>query len=352
MKTCHQYYTIGVPEVLRFPVTFDNPRFVKSFHDFMFATSPTNRFRFLKDVTINGTEHSSYSTRQNQAYQKKILLILSHSTSLERLRLSRMQSLLDNFPSAVDKLSKLSMLREIECRGSPDLVGWLGQLRAPLTKLKFYCYNETLASSVDLFATISHFRDTLRTLSIGYLSIGATDPDLQFPHVDTLNVEERCTGLHTPSYSASTIFRLFPNLKYLKFPDRRLEVNDLVLAERYHKQHMVDAARNQISGHFLEELSGCVDDLYRGAYICRVGELSVHQLCGEDIPQLLPLIAHMQPSALTLDFRMTDCLDPMSDLSSILRELSTDNTLQQLSLDFDFMHTAEPGIARGTLVRV
>lgn len=358
MKICHQYYSIGGPKVLRFPVFLRRLHFVDSFHDFMFAPSTTDRFRFLKDLRILEADNSSFSIVDNRVYQSKILRILSHSKSLEKVVLSRV----DNFPAfyyfadEIRQLTDFPMLREIECSNSRRLASWLKRLRAPVTNLSFSLdYGDR---PVRLLAAISHFRDTLRTLTIGYRFSDATDAGLRFPHVDHLTIQMVYPS--TPSsYSASTIFRLFPNLKKLHFPGYSLPLNDVNLdifqrhIQRYHHEHMVEADRDSVVDKTLEEASDCVQALYRGAYICRIKRLFLYSVDDISTQWLLPLLTHIRPSVLVLEFRPCDSASIIEMISSILREASTCNTLQYISLVFSFEGT-ENGVqvARSIMVKV
>ncbi|KAJ3482014.1 hypothetical protein NLI96_g7270 [Meripilus lineatus] len=338
MKACRQYHSIGVPILLRFPVSFYALRFVDSFYLFMFTTT-MDRFQFLKDVTIKKAHNTSYSKRKNHAYQSKILRILSHATSLEKLSLVDVDRLLDNFPDAISQLAGLTTLREVACADSRKLLDWVGQLRAPLTKLTFTLDDGN--EPVDLLSTIPHFHATLRSLSVAYVFFDPDDLSLQLPLVNDLTVDTVYAGMYSACYSAQTIFRLFPNLKSLTFPDEPLDVNFLAFAQRdireRHEEHMVAATRDGVVDKVLEELTGCIADLYRGAYICRVKDLSVHYLDDENALWLIPLLVHMQPSYLSLAFRLSDSgFGTMPALLQIFQEVSTLNNLRHLSLDLDF----------------
>lgn len=353
MRTCHQCYSIGAPRLLRLPVRLRRLRFVNSFHDFMFATSTTDRFRFLKDLRILEAQNSSLPLAENHASQLKIMRILSHSTHLEKVSLWDVEGLLDNFPDAISQLVNLSMLREIECSNSRSLVGWLGQLRAPLTELSFSLDDND--PPVRFLGNISHFRDTLRTLSVGYPFFDAIDAGTQFPHVGKLTIQFIYPSTPSSCYSASTIFRLFPNLKSLVFPADSYDSDDLesfqTEIEGWHDEHVVEAVRDGVEGKALEEFNGCVDDLYAGAYICRIQRLFVHCLDHINSQWLLPLLIHIRPSILILEFwRCESGPATIGILSSILQELSTCNSLQSLFLVYSFEGT-ESGVARSIMVK-
>ncbi|KAJ3482015.1 hypothetical protein NLI96_g7271 [Meripilus lineatus] len=306
-----------------------------------------DRFRFLKDVTIRGTHNTSYSKRKNHAYQSKILRILSHAIYLEKLKLLDVDDLLDNFPEAIGQLAGLTMLREVACSDARKLLGWVGQLRAPLTKLSFTLDDGD--EPVDLLSIIPHLRSTLRSLSVGEVFF---DPDYpEFPLVKDLTVDTVYTVMYSAGYSASGIFRLFPNLKSLKFPNEPLDVDFLALAEEdiheRHEEHLDLATRHGVVDKVLEELTGCVADLYRGAYICRVKKLSVHYLDYLNVLWLRPLLVHMRPSSLSLAFRLCDSgFGMMPALLHVFQEVSTLGSLRHLSLDFDFEDAVQIGLAR------
>ena len=234
------------------------------------------------------------------------------------------------------------------------MVGWLGQLRAPLTKLSFSL--DYIYTPVRFLGNISHFRDTLRTLSVGYSFFDAIDAGVQFPHVNNLTIQLIYPSTPSSCSSASAIFGLFPNLKSLVFPADSYDGNDLEMLrwdiERQHNEHMVEAVRDGVGGKALEEFNGCVDDLYAGAYICRIQKLFVHCIEHVSTQWLLPLLIHLRPSILILEFRRCDSGPAtIGMLSSILQELSTCNTLQHLFLVCD-AENHENGVIQSILVSV
>ncbi|KAJ3488142.1 hypothetical protein NLI96_g3044 [Meripilus lineatus] len=318
----------------------------------MFAASTTDRFRFLRSLTIWETQDSSFSDDEDYRTQLKILRILSRSTHLEKVALWNVESLLDDFPGARYLRTDVSQaaLQEQGRSDFRDVVDHLGRLKALFTIL------DGIDPPVSLFATILQFRDILHTISAGYPCLDAIDAGIQFHHIDRLDIGPFALSVPSSCFSASTIFRLLPNLKYLAFPDDSFDGDQMYTLQRdigrRHEEHMMEAARDGVADKVLEEFDGCADDLYRGAYICRINKLVLHYLDDMSTPWLLPLLIHVQPSILSLEFRFCDSGPAtIGMIASILQELSSCNTLQHLTLICNAENT-ENGVILNVLERL
>lgn len=130
MKTCHVYYSIGVPSLLRFSVEIGRFESIEPFHEFMFSTVLGSRdsFRFLQDLTLYGGCHHPRSPKA--VYSS--LHIISHSIYLECLRLDSDDANLLFYPHhfyhGISALGYLIALQKIVVCGSWMPLDWLRQL--------------------------------------------------------------------------------------------------------------------------------------------------------------------------------------------------------------------------------
>lgn len=353
MKTCHPYYSIGIPGILRFPVIIDGYETMESFHKFMFSTlmgSPPDRCRFLKDLEIK-RDFPRGPKEVDNIYLSNFLHVISHSICLERIVLHRPSTLFRRFDHAVDTLASLTALREIDCGNAPEVIDWLRKLRAPLTKLSFHVYDDE-DPPVNLLSTIRNFNGTLCQLFTGNISLDPIKTDIQFLNLTVLVLYEIPSS---ESFAASTIFRFFPNLKDLEFPrnydDSTTDIPESTIREDYQASLRDATHGNSVAHQSLDVLRGCATYMFRGGWCCPVKRLIVDSIDHTTSQWLVPLLVPMQPPDVVLIFALrVSGLDALTSLPSIIQELSITGSLKSLTLVFDLTAT-KSGLAIKLLVR-
>ncbi len=197
-----------MPIFLRYPVLIRSTRKLRSFLDFMLSEvqgSPSC-FQYILDLFV--------ITKIDESSTIALLFkVLSHAVNLRTLRFHYPELLLesaDHWSTADIELPNL-VRADFDVAGT-KVVDWLKSRNSPISELSISAphTNEPL----DLIHAITNFSATLKKLEGDNVYIEPTA--VQFIHLHTLR-------LHANEIiPAASVFRTFPNLRFLSAPSKPL----------------------------------------------------------------------------------------------------------------------------------
>lgn len=322
---------------------------MKSFHDFMFATSPgsSNRFQYLHSIEWadpRGFQRTMATHDQARFFNLRFMLVISYSISLRKLvirdggrfELPRVKG--NDF--AIELLASHPGLNEVELHNVP--IRFLEQTKAPIKKLILRGEKWPF----EIMSSIAHLSETLISLEVADFQLPPQQSTVQFPHIRHLHINR---FRRDTSFVAPTMFRVFPNLKYLCLQDAPnychssfLITENSIVDQHYRVYHASSMEWKHLASSFsLKKLTGNPEDLLRGAYQCPVEDLVIDGLYPTNASFLLPLLPSIRPRCLTLALRVRydgdGCWErtPVETLKPILQIASSHGNLKVLSLILD-----------------
>ncbi|KAJ3483496.1 hypothetical protein NLI96_g6270 [Meripilus lineatus] len=335
MKTCHAYYSIGVPILLRPSDGFHKGS--KSFYDFMFATSPgpPDRFRYLLDLEARFDP--------NKPETLIIPRLLLRAMNLERLSIHGADELMEFYPHVADSLTKLTEFRcwSVDTPGT-GAIEWLKRTTAPIARLQVVLFIDNNTSPVlDILPAILKFADTLVSLELVNALVGPNTSGILFLKVREIKIlMYHVFGYLTPGQN---IIQSFPNLEVLhvdilEMYEEEEGDGDEEAMDREHDFNVGEVTRLGVPTRPLKELQGNIISLYRGGYCSNwpVEKLTVDDIrCKPEFHMFLPIFDLIRPRVLSLNISY-EIADINDYLSLAFEAVSRVGTVEDLRLNFWF----------------
>lgn len=340
MMACREFYEIGIPILLQEPLYLSDSKALKSFRDFMFATSPgpPNRFQLLRAL--------HYSRWFSDPTDATLLCeVLARTTSLRNLSLSDTERFLRDCPDGFKTLMALSELREVELNDGEDkTLELLRTIKTPISKLTLSFWNRD-KDTPDILPVITNLSGTLIFLELSNVYIGEVDSSIQFPHVRTLRIQNHAVA------PAAIILRAFSNLKVLDVTmhggdrdgDWEEDLPSDAEIRQDHETNKTAVDRLRLTRPPLLIVRGEPTDLYRSAFIWAVEKLEVLEVDCTNVEWLLALLPQLRPSTLDISINVRRTLFmTISYLRSILETASAAAELKTVILTIDIWKTPIP----------
>ena len=223
--TCSVFRPLAIRTMLRTrPIVLKTVDTILKFHDFVFSDAAARIPHILALVIEEAYDETQPDPERSERAIEALIAILRHAPCLMSLQLSSATGgqllgyLHDRRVSAA--IGEVVSLRELTIKGQMEATDFIGAVRSPLTKLTLCFLLNPTGGSLDwsstfISTTLSHFKDSLESLSIEgsgvrleCSSLGSPAPTFtQFNNVRSLTLNELVALPHL-----SILLELFPNL--------------------------------------------------------------------------------------------------------------------------------------------
>lgn len=292
LHTCRALYAAGAPFLLHPPVVLRSRARVLSFCRYILIEPA--RFQLLLSLEIRAPGRFDAGPKADL-----FLTMLMHAKHLETLKVLNTDILRSDarIPAAVAALTTLKSVAFPALNEAATEI--LQCSRSSLTKVEIGFWGEETFGPGDPVPLLTRFAHSLRELRVTYAEF--MQPDLQYPHVDILLVDDCRFTLAEP------LIRCFPKTRDLSLwtgqEDEDLEDDEI----EEHRQTNIQAQERACWG-WLEHLRGDIRSLYLLGLTCQVGHVDVQStfLTASRADELSTLLSVGRSSALSVRFRVSE----------------------------------------------
>lgn len=292
MHTCHALYTAGAPFLLHPPAVLRSRARVLSFCRYILI-EPT-RFLFLRSLEIRAPGRFDAGPKADL-----FLTMLMHAKYVETLKILDTDILRSHarIPAAVAALTALkSVVFPALNEAATEILQYS---QSSLTKVEIGFWGDEAIGPGDPAPLLTRFAHSLRELRVTYAEF--MRPDLQYPHVDVLLIDDCRFALAEP------LIKCFPKTRDLSLwtgqEDEDLEDDEI----EDHRQTNIQAQEGAC-WEWLEHLRGDIRSLYLLGLTCQVGHLDVQSafLTASRADELSTLLSYGRSYALSIRLKASE----------------------------------------------